>query len=548
MTSKRALSSLAMPCLSGREREQVVVRTARSCAQPPSTVGILNINMKRGYYPLSLLAIAVLTVNGWTQPAISQSEGSAPIQLRQWPLLLADDSGVANRSGLVRTVHIARTDSSPVLVADRPWEAGRVYVYGSAYQDETTGEYRLWYVGAAGGGGSSAPTSGRRLRGGAATLLATSTDGIAWRKPELNLYAHGGSTANNIVYDLHSVSVLRDDFETKPEKRYKMLGHSSRPAPGYQAAYSADGVHWKSYPNETVLKHGDTSTLTQDPRTGEYLAYHKRPAQVRGFGRRVVWLSRSRDFQIWSEPQLVFAPDEQDDTWASRPNERTEVYNMSVFPHATGFIGLPAIFRVMEVKPRDSVSRDQSSFDGPIDIQLATSVDGRTWQRSWPRANILPRGAPGSFDGGTILGVSSTPIHTANETWVYYTGINTTHGGPIPPKRIAIGRAVWRRHGFVSLDAGPESGRLTTRPLLVHGGALVLNSDASRGELRVALLERDGQPLPHFRLEDCEPLRRDATQHRIRWRSGQAVPSDRPVQVVIEMKSARLFSLESVAQ
>ena len=504
--------------------------------------------MKLGFHIASLLSIALLTVKGWAQPPTNEPEAGAPIQLRGWPLLVADDSGIASRSGLVRTVHVARTDPSPVLVADRPWEGARVYVYGSAYQDESTGEYRLWYVGAAGGGGSSAPTSGRRLRGGATTLLATSTDGIAWRKPEFNLYAHGGSTANNIVYDLHTASVLRDDFETNPEKRYKMLGHSSRPAPGYQAAYSADGIHWKSYPTETVLKHGDTSTLTQDPRTGEYLAYHKRPAQVRGFGRRVVWLSRSRDFQTWSEPELVFTPDEQDDSWASRTKERTEVYNMSVFPHAGGFIGLPAIFRVMTVRPRDSVAASQSSFDGPIDIQLATSVDGRTWQRSWPRANLLARGAPGTFDGGTILGVSSTPIHTANETWVYYTGINTGHGGTMPPKRIAIGRAVWRRHGFVSLDAGPESGRLATRPVLIHGGALVLNADASRGEVRVALFETDGRPLPDFRVDDCEPLRSDATQHRIRWRPGQPVPSDRPLQVVIEMTSTRLFSLAAAAQ
>ena len=135
----------------------------------------------------------------------------------------------------------------------------------------------------------------------------------------------------------------------------------------------------------------------------------------------------------------------------------------------------------------------------------------------------------------------SLRVHTPRKT-----GDRTTaqdrpweRGGPIPPKRIAIGRAVWRRHGFVSLDAGPESGRLMTRPLVVHGGRLVLNADASRGELKVALLEPSGQPLPHFQLEDCEPLRRDATQHRLRWRSGQAM---------IEMKSARLSSLESVAQ
>src|SRR5687767_3490153 len=93
-------------------------------------------DMKLGYYIVSLLSIALLTVDGWTEPAVSKLGADAPIQLRGWPLLWADDSGIASQAGLVRTVHVARTDLSPVLAADRPWEAERVYVYGSAYQDE----------------------------------------------------------------------------------------------------------------------------------------------------------------------------------------------------------------------------------------------------------------------------------------------------------------------------------------------------------------------------------------------------------------------------
>lgn len=446
------------------------------------------------------------------------------IELRDVPLLFADDSVIAASNGIVRTVHSAQTLTAPVIEPDRPWEGSRVYIYGSVYYNEAARQLRMWYM--------SRPQafSGDRV------LYATSQDGVRWTKPSLD------SSGQNAVFSIHSPSVLLDLRESDPAKRYKMLGSKGG---GYHAAFSADGLRWTSYPKNPVLKFGDTITLTQDPATGEYLAYHKRPAKVRGFGRRVVWLSRSRDFQEWTEPELVFAPDEEDDAWAKQPNQRTEVYNMSVFPHAAGFIGLPTIFRLTAARrPKSELTAGQSPDDGPIDVQLATSADGRTWKRMQPRLNVIPRGAPGTFDGGSILGVSSTAVHVGDETWVYYTAMTTTHGGPMPPKRLSIGRAAWRRHGFVSLDA-TERGRVETKPLRLGAPALIINTDASGGELRVALLEADGRAIAGFGLEDCEPLRTDATRWVARWRSRARVPTDRPVRVVVEMNNARLFSMSS---
>ncbi|MCX6910143.1 MAG: hypothetical protein NTY01_19160 [Verrucomicrobia bacterium] len=452
------------------------------------------------------------------------------IVLHDLPLLFADDSGIAASNGVVRTVHPARTLGAPVIEPDRPWEGSRVYIYGSVYFDKAARQLRMWYM------------SRPQAYSGDCVLYATSQDGVRWTKPLLGIHALGSSTDNNIVFDIHSPSVLLDTRETDPAKRYKMLGSKGG---GYHAAFSADGLRWTSYPRNPVLKFGDTITLSQDHATGEYLAFHKRPAKVRGFGRRVVWLSRSRDFQTWTGPELVFAPDAEDDAWAKRPNERTEVYNMSVFPHAVGFIGLPTIFRVTVAgRPKSELTPGQSPDDGPIDVQLATSADGRTWRRTQPRLNVIPRGAPGTFDGGSILGVSSTAVHVGDETWVYYTAMTTTHGGPMPPKRLSIGRAAWRRHGFVSLDAA-EHGRVETKPLRLGASSLVINADASRGQLRVALLEADGRAIGGFALEDSEPLRADATRWTTRWRSGASVPADRPVRVVVEMSNARLFSMSS---
>ena len=460
-----------------------------------------------------------------------------PIELRDLPLLFADDSGVAASSGIVRTLHPARTRPAPVLEADRPWEGSRVYVYGSVLRDPATGEFRLWYLGRTGRSDKPDRTPTLRSNGYDLTLYATSRDGVVWTKPALGLHAFEGSTANNIIFDLHSPSVLFDPFERDPARRYKMIGCFRG---NYHAATSPDGLHWTATPGDRgVITSSDTITLTQHPVTGEYLAYHKRP-DPQG---RTVWLARSRDFLNWTAPERVFAADEFDNTWTSAPGQRTDIYNMSVFPHAAGFIGLPAVFRIMRIRTKSEIGPEQSPHDGPLDIQLATSPDGRTWRRSTPRLAIIPRGAPGTFDGGAMLGVTSTAVSTDRETWVYYTAINTGHGAPLPPKRLTIGRAEWRRHGFVSLDAGPDGGRIETRLLAVRSGVLIVNADARRGVLRMALLGDDDRPLPGYGLGDFEPAKTDATRAVARWRGKERVPTDRPFRVAIEMTNCRLYSL-----
>lgn len=488
----------------------------------------------------ALLGAAV----GTSVLAQSPPATTSPIVLGPHPLLFVDDSGVASADGAVRRIHAARTRSAPVIEAEHPWEGSRVYVYGSVYPSPDGG-YRMWY-------GSrplqESPTQrdgrapGLRGNGFDVVLYAESTDGLTWRKPAIDRQAYDGRTGTNIIYDLHSPSVLLDRRESDPSRRYKMLGTFRGK---YYAAYSADGLAWQDFPKNPVLDHSDTITLSQDPFTGEFLAFHKKPATVRGHPRRVVWLSRSADMQTWSEPELVFAPDAHDDAWTRAPQERTEVYNMSVYPHAAGFVGLPTIFRVTRERAPDAIAPGQSPVDGPIDVEFATSVDGRSWQRTSRRQAVIPRGAPGSFDAGSILGVASVPVHTPTETWVYYTAITTGHGAPLPEKRISIGQATWRRHGFASLDAGPDGGVVVTRPLRLEGAELVVNADASRGRVCVAIQEADGRDIAGLTFDQCVPLDRDDPLGRAQWTGAARLPTDRPVRIAVRMTNARLYSLDA---
>ena len=479
------------------------------------------------------------------------SAGETTINLDRLPLLFVDDSGVFSQENLERRFHEATTDASAVLEPETEWEGNRVYIYGSVMRDPEGG-FRMWYL------GRPQPETvvadnlnrveglgmveGLRNHGFDLVLYATSPDGRKWTRPDQELYSYNSSRANNIVFDLHSPSILLDESDPDPGRRYKMVGAFDG---NYYAAVSPDGIHWRNEREEPILEHSDTISLAQDPSTNEYLAFHKRYTNVRGYSRRVVWLSRSRDFESWIEPKLALAPDEIDDAWVTRLPERTEIYNLSVYPHAGGYLGFPTIFRLKKQLDRKDVLPGQSPVDGPIDVQLATSRDGLAWHRPYPRTIMIPRGLPGTFDAGAILGVATAPLNVEDETWLYYTAITTGHGGPLPAKRIAIGRAVWRRDGFGSLNAGPVGGKLETSPLHVEGGVIVVNADASRGELRVAVLEENGTPIEGMAARDCDPLRADDLRWKPSWGEKTKVPSDRPIRVVIEMASTRLFSLSS---
>ena len=119
---------------------------------------------------------------------------------------------------------------------------------------------------------------------------------------------------------------------------------------------------------------------------------------------------------------------------------------------------------------------EQSPWEGPLAAQLVHSRDGLNWHRFSDRTPIIPRGARGSFDAGCILCSADRPLVHGDEVWHYYTGINTMHGCPMPPKRCVIGRVSWRLDGFVSLDAAAFEGWVETVPLAPAGRRLLTRS------------------------------------------------------------------------
>jgi hypothetical protein len=445
--------------------------------------------------------------------------------------IFVDDSAIASKQGVTRVLHAGTKLPRPVLEAGRPWEGRRIYTYGSVHFDAAQGLFHMWYNARV-----SSEVAGRFenpfLKHADVVLHATSRDGIHWTRANAGVYAFDGSKANNVVHHFHSPSVVVDDSD--PARRYTMAG-SSRIFKGYSLAFSADGIHWRDAPYNPVIPSSDTVTLTRNPANGEYMMFHKWGAEVRGFRRRTIWLSTSRDRKNWSKPELVLAPDEIDDQWARGPGQRTEMYVMSAFPYAGQFLGLVSMFRITSETDRAklkafSPSEPPSGADGPIDIQLAVSKDGRKWERTAERKPVIALGAPGSFDAGCILGVSNAVVNE-DEVWVYYTAITTTHGGDLPAKRISIGRASWRLDGFASLHA--EKGDITTVPLPLAGKRVLVNAGAAGGRVEVEVLDAAGKPIAGFARSDCRALSGAGVRQLVRWKGGERVPA--------QAKSLRVF-------
>ncbi len=482
------------------------------------------------------------------------ADAEKAISIGEETQLFVDDAIVSAKRGLVHTLHQAKKLEEPVLLPDRPWEGDRVYIYGTVHYDADAQQFRMWYLTRL-GRGQQQRAPGLRERQGDMILYATSEDGIHWEKPELGLHEFDGSRANNIlIFDKHSPTVIVDET-ADPAERFKIAAWDwSREQFGYWVAHSADGLVWNEYDVNPVLMNTEETleaiTVAHDRRRGEFFAFHRRWGDIGGFDRRLIAVCTSRNFLDWSDPELIIVSDEQDDAWVQDPQQRGEFYGMSGFVYGSQFLGFLPVFYVMrdmrDVREK-TVGAEQSPWDGPIDAQLVHSRDGRTWERFFDRTPIIPRGAPGSYDAGCILCSADRPVNCSDETWHYYTAINTMHGGTLPPKRATIARAAWRLDGFVSLDAGHFGGTVETVPLNLPAGKLVVNADASQGGLTVELLTADGQTLTGYSSEDCAAIRSDSVRHTVSWQEHLQLPAGEPVRLRFHLDTAQLYSFRVAA-
>lgn len=444
----------------------------------------------------------------------------------QWWLAL-DGRVWQQRSGAPLAFHsFEKYSGNPVLAGDKPWEGRMPYVYGTILPQEDGKGLRMWY---------HAHVSDKNLLAGNhryTNLYATSRDGFHWTKPELGLHPFQGSTANNIILHRpdnpgasHSPNVIHTPWETDPNRRYKMVTYIYYD--GYYGSTSPDGTHWTDLPHRQVFPdHGDVGNFVWDARRSAYIGYPKIFDQVRGFRRRCVGFTETREFEKWPLTRLILAPDEEDDRGYLTPEGHTDFYGLSAFPYQTIYVGFLWIYRI-------------ERGDERIWPEFVYSADGVTWTRvPAPRRPVLPLGADGTWDDGMIFTPNQALVRDGR-IQLYYGGFDGPHNSR---DRIAgVGLATMRRDGFASLQAGAAEASATTVLFSGASGDLRVNANARDGELIAELLDANNRVLPGYGRSDAMPLKTDRLEHIVRWKTRGTLPSA-PFRIRFWMKNSALYS------
>jgi hypothetical protein len=416
----------------------------------------------------------------------------------------------------------------PVLKADHPWEDGQVVLQpGTVIYDQEEKLFKMWY---------EAPTTHPDRMPASVLCYATSTDGIRWQKPQLNLIAFHGSKANNIVLGSEQLrnnwfahSVIKDAAESDPERRYKMVywDEPTNRGLGICLAFSVDGIHWKKYPGNPVVPDwasGDNFCLMQDPVSKHYILCHRSAIRPT---RRIARLV-SDDFVHWRDDRLVLEPDIYD-----QPD--TEFYGVSASPYAGNYVGFLWVFHL---------------YPQLMDIQMVFSRDAVHWTRVANRKAFIQLGYMVNMYGGynfdrSMVFPASAPVRVGNELWFYYSGFDKTHN-IFEENHGAIGLAKLRVDGFCSLDA-TSGGYVLTKPVKFHGSAMSLNADLrtvhsavgeehppvwsdlfpenpeGSGWIRVEVQDERGHALPGYEASNCDVLRGDSINHAVSWKDNKSL-------------------------
>ena len=461
--------------------------------------------------------------------------------------LFIDDHIVEKTDNLVRKLHQPqKVEGNAVVRPEYRWENICIQIRSAPIWVPEEGIFKLIYHTSAESLDPDAKidATGAPPSEGFA-CYATSPDGVNWEKPFLGIHEYGGiswngqpmGTKNNIVPEAQSIWLgpIHDAEDPDPERRYKALGGKSG-ADGRTPVVSADCVHWK-FLDVPPIASSDEAQFCHDQAGKQFIATVKHGGP---YGRSV-YLATSEDFENWTEPELIFHADQEDQEngfdrlakffddpdyrrpYVNRPEEyRTDVYHMAVFPYEGLYLGLPVMFHYSGKHPPM-----YENVDGRKTIELTSSRDLKNWNRvanRTPFIELSPVGDGSAYDTGQ-LEPANPPIIRNDEIWFYYTGLRTRGWtvaevmGRAYLDSGAVCMARLRLDGFVSLKGGVEWGSVLTRPLVVEDRKLHINVDSWRGRVQAEILDAaESRPIPGFTKDESIPTVIDSIDEIMQWR------------------------------
>ena len=461
--------------------------------------------------------------------------GAEPQVIGNEKQLFIDDALIGRSSHVTFQVHSPDTTEQVCIVADKPWElGGEVHPFGvSMFEDD--GIYRMYYP---------CYDSDYKLL----FCTATSTDGIHWDKPELDIVPYKGIEKTNIIYAnetcpkslplFFGTCVFKDENPAcPPDQKYKMINGDA----DTWLFVSPDGLHFRPLYDKPSFRMTDTNNvLFWDESRGKYLAFVRNwilqnantDCAVRVIGR-----SEISDLANWPPDDVVVRWDEQDqESFDKDKFVAMDLYNSSAikYPYApNAYFMFPTAFYHFPDPPKGIRTND-----GLADVQFAASRDSIHWNR-YDRKAFMPL-------EGDILGLymATGTVRRGDLLYLYYGIYYRTHGDPTLDERDSINLATIRLDGFVSLDAPAEGGRFTTKPVIFEGSQLTLNVVGD--DIKVGILDEQGRPYDGFGLDDCDSLSGDHIAGVMKWRGKSDVSSlaGKPVKLDVKLQNASLYALQ----
>ena len=407
---------------------------------------------------------------------------------------------------------VLKHKDNPLFVEDKPWEKRFDNLYGNVIFDQEEKIYKCWYspflVDHSAKGMTLEerdskpykPPRGREM----GICYATSKDGIHWEKPELGLIDYEGSKANNIVWrGPHGAGVFKDDSDTDPTRRYKMIFK------GLFTSHSADGITWSDRKKIKDIGKiaGDThNNAFWDPRSKKYVGITRTKGDL---GREVTRIESS-DFETWESNGIVM----------KGLKKSLQPYSMPVFLHGGVYLGLVAIHA-----------------QRPVDLvwtELAWSADSKKWHRIAPGKALIPCSENVlDYDYGCVYACAD-PVFLDNEIRLYYGGSDYHHYGW---RNGSLCLATLRPDGFAGYEqkSSDQPAVVTTTAIHYDGQEIRITADIEKGgSIKVSLVDEKRNDVA-----SAQTLTKTATDSPLKWDKKMSTQN---IRLQFEIHKATLYS------
>ena len=427
---------------------------------------------------------------------------------------------------------VLKHKSNPLFTEDKPWEKRFDNLYGNVIYDEEESIYKCWYSpfikDESAAGMTLAQRKAKKYRSPKyremAICYATSTDGLRWEKPEMDLVDFEGSKANNILWrgrqereslwkGPHGSGIFKDLLDPDPGRRYKAI----LKAEILSVAFSPDGLLWGA---ATACPEADVAGDTHNnafwaPTLNKYVGitreWGRDPDAPDGQPKKWRQVARieSEDFINWTKAEVVL---EGMDT-------NLQTYAMPTFFYGGVYLGLVAV-------------HDQES--DRVWTELSWSPDTWDWHRISPGVPLISNSeTPLDYDYGCVYACAN-PVFLDNEIRLYYGGSDYHHYGW---RTGNLSLATLRPDGFAGYEQeSKDKPAIITTALIPYAGQKIrITADVEKGgSIKVSIVDNIGQDTV-----TAGTVSKTVTDGRLKWKKKI---NTNGIRLKFEINNAKLYS------